>query len=101
MEGNGADTLREYIGESENCVVCTGAGISTKSGIPDFRSPSGGWTKNQPIYFQEFIDSLTAAERRLWRFPRPGHPYYTEQTLALLEEQYPGWDSAEYRQQMG
>jgi len=56
--------------------------------------------RHTPV-FQEFIGSLTAAERRLWRFPPPGHPYYTEQTLALLEEQYPGWDSAEYRQPMG
>jgi ectoine hydroxylase-related dioxygenase (phytanoyl-CoA dioxygenase family) len=47
--------------------------------------------------FQQFIGSLTAAQRRLWRFPPAGHPYYTEQTLKLLEEQYPGWNSDEYR----
>lgn len=46
--------------------------------------------------FQEFIGSLTAEQRELWRFPPAGHPYYTEQTLALLEKQYPGWDSSEY-----
>ena len=50
--------------------------------------------------FQEFIGGLTAAQRQLWRFPPAGHPYYTEQTLALLEEQYPGWDSDEYRRAM-
>ncbi|MEE2658838.1 MAG: phytanoyl-CoA dioxygenase family protein [Candidatus Latescibacterota bacterium] len=47
--------------------------------------------------FQRFIGSLSASQRELWRFPSAGHPYYTEQTLALLEEQYPGWDSSEYR----
>ena len=47
--------------------------------------------------FQEFIGGLTAKQRELWRFPAAGHPYYTEQTLALLEEQYPGWNSDEYR----
>jgi hypothetical protein len=47
--------------------------------------------------FQQFIGGLTANERELWRFPPAGHPYYTEQTLALLEEQYPGWDSEAYR----
>ena len=52
--------------------------------------------KSAPV-FSEFIGSLTAQERELWRFPAAGHPYYTEQTLALLEEQYPGWDSEEYR----
>ena len=50
--------------------------------------------------FQEFIGGLTAAQRELWRFPPAGHPYYTEQTLALLEEQYPGWNSDEYRRAM-
>jgi len=47
--------------------------------------------------FQEFIGGLTAKQRELWRFPAAGHPYYTELTLALLEEQYPGWNSDEYR----
>ena len=52
--------------------------------------------KGAPV-FQEFIGGLTAAQRQLWRFPTAGHPYYTEQTLALLTEQYPGWNSDEYR----
>ena len=55
--------------------------------------------KGAPV-FQEFIGGLTAAQRELWRFPPAGHPYYTEQTLALLEEQYPGWNSDEYRRAM-
>ena len=53
---------------------------------------------NAAPVFQEFIGSLTAEQRRLWRFPTAGHPYYTEQTLKILEEQYPGWNSNEYRQ---
>ena len=55
--------------------------------------------KGAPV-FQEFIGSLTAEQRQLWRFLPAGHAYYTEQTLALLEEQYPGWNSAEYRAAM-
>lgn len=43
-------------------------------------------------HFREFIGSITARERELFRFPPAGHPYYTEQTLAALEEQYPGWN---------
>ena len=43
--------------------------------------------------FQELISSLTPCERKLFRFPPPGHPYYTEDTLILLEEKYPGWDT--------
>ena len=41
-------------------VVFTGAGISTESGIPDFRSPGGVWSRMKPIYFQEFVASETA-----------------------------------------
>ena len=43
-------------------------------------------------HFRDFIGSITAKERELFRFPPAGHPYYTEQTLAALEEQYPGWN---------
>lgn len=43
--------------------------------------------------FQELIGSCTAAERRVFRFPPPGHPYYTPQTLAALEALYPGWNA--------
>jgi len=50
--------------------------------------------------FQQFIGGLTAEQRELWRFPPAGHPYYTAQTLALLEQQYAGWNSDEYRAAM-
>ncbi|MCC6717288.1 MAG: Sir2 family NAD-dependent protein deacetylase [Acetobacteraceae bacterium] len=45
---------------AERVVVFTGAGISTESGIPDFRSPGGVWTRMKPIYFQEFVASESA-----------------------------------------
>lgn len=46
--------------------------------------------------FHQFVGSLTAKQREIYRFPPAGHPYYTPATLALLEKQYPGWDSSEY-----
>ena len=66
MTGDLADTLRDFLEECQRCVVFTGAGVSTDSGIPDFRSPGGVWTKNQPIYFQDFIDSEDS-RREAWR----------------------------------
>jgi NAD-dependent deacetylase len=57
------------IAKAENIVVFTGAGISTESGIPDFRSPGGFWTKFDPEDFT--IDKfLTNPEtrRKQWRF---------------------------------
>ena len=49
--------LSQYINEAKNIVIFTGAGISTDSGIPDFRGPQGVWKTNTPIYFQDFIGS--------------------------------------------
>jgi len=44
--GANADTVRSWVREAERVVVLTGAGISTDSGIPDFRGPQGLWTRN-------------------------------------------------------
>lgn len=54
------------IEEARRVVVFTGAGISTESGIPDFRSPGGVWSKMKPIYFQEFVDD-PIKRREAWR----------------------------------
>jgi NAD-dependent deacetylase len=54
------------IENARRAVVFTGAGISTESGIPDFRSPGGVWTRYRPIYFQEFLMD-EEARRETWR----------------------------------
>ena len=64
--GAGIEQLRRMIAESHRVVVFTGAGISTESGIPDFRSPGGVWDKYQPIYFQDFLSS-NEMRRESWR----------------------------------
>lgn len=57
-------------------VVFTGAGISTESGIPDFRSPGGVWSKMKPIYFQEFV-SDPAKRREAWERAFSGRAGWT------------------------
>ena len=49
--------LARLIADARRMVVFTGAGISTESGVPDFRSPGGVWSRMKPIYFQEFVAS--------------------------------------------
>ena len=66
MDTDPKDAFNALMAESRNTVIFTGAGISTESGIPDFRSPTGVWTQNKPIPFQDF---MTSKEARLetWR----------------------------------
>jgi NAD-dependent deacetylase len=51
------EELSRLIDQARNVVVFTGAGISTESGVPDFRSPGGVWSRMKPIYFQDFVAS--------------------------------------------
>jgi len=60
------EQLGELIAGSRRAVGFTGAGISTESGIPDFRSPGGLWTENRPIPFDEFVSSREA-RNEAWR----------------------------------
>lgn len=55
-----AKALKDALLSARNVVVLTGAGISTESGIPDFRSPGGIWSRMQPITFQDFVASEEA-----------------------------------------
>ncbi len=59
-------SLETLLEECTRAVVFTGAGISTESGIPDFRSPGGIWSKFAPVYFQDFVAS-EEARREAWR----------------------------------
>jgi NAD-dependent deacetylase len=80
-------TVQEFAAKirgSDAIVVFTGAGISTESGIPDFRSPGGLWTRYRPVTFQEYLSSeaarVEAWQRRLENYeayknatPNVGH----------------------------
>ncbi len=51
------ERLSELLAAARQVVVFTGAGMSTESGIPDFRSPGGVWSRMKPIYFDAFVES--------------------------------------------
>ncbi len=60
------DRLREQFAAADCILPFTGAGISTECGIPDFRSPGGLWSKNQPIPFDAFVASQEMRDEA-WR----------------------------------
>lgn len=59
-------TLQEMIQEARIVAGFTGAGVSTESGVPDFRSPNSPWMRNKPIPFEHFVQSAEA-RREAWR----------------------------------
>ncbi len=61
--------LRTELQAAQRILVFTGAGISTESGIPDFRSPGGVWDRHQPIRFEDFLRSEDM-RRESWRRKR-------------------------------
>lgn len=63
---NDVDALAALLADAERILVFTGAGMSTASGIPDYRGPQGVWNTRRPVYYQDF---MTSAEARItyWR----------------------------------
>src|SRR6516165_11261161 len=64
--GSAIARLADIVHAAGMIVPFTGAGISTECGIPDFRSPGGLWSRNQPISFEEFISSQQQRDEA-WR----------------------------------
>jgi NAD-dependent deacetylase len=87
-----AARLAGLIREAQPCVVLTGAGISTESGIPDFRSPTGLWAHFDPFEYGS-IEAFRSDPEKVWRFYAPrfsmltsAEPNAAHLALAELEE---------------
>jgi NAD-dependent deacetylase len=85
--------VREWVSAAERIVVLTGAGISTDSGIPDFRGPQGVWTKNPAAEKMATLQHYVAdpeVRKRAWKsrldtFARQAEPNIGHRTLVELE----------------
>jgi NAD-dependent deacetylase len=82
-----------WLAEARRGVAFTGAGISTESGIPDFRSPGGVWSRNRPVYFDEY---LASGEARLeyWRQKCEAHAAFASARPNDGHEVLARWESA-------
>jgi NAD-dependent deacetylase len=76
MTEEDVSALARLVADARRIAIFTGAGISTESGIPDFRSPGGVWTRLAPIDFADFVAS-EEARREAWR-----RRFALEETLA-------------------
>ena len=74
---NTGTELTQLLNASQRVLIFTGAGISTGSGIPDYRGPQGVWQKRRPIYYQEFMRSH-ASRVEYWDFKLEGYAAYRD-----------------------
>ncbi|RMG39317.1 MAG: NAD-dependent protein deacylase [Planctomycetota bacterium] len=85
------DRIAEWIRGARFGVALTGAGISTDSGIPDFRSPGGVWSRSRPVYFDEFLSS-ERARREYWRQKAEAHDDIVRAQPNIVHRSLADWE---------
>lgn len=84
--------LLAFLRRQQRLLVLTGAGISTDSGIPDYRDANGAWKRQQPVQYQDFLNSPYARQRYWargmvgWQHFQSARPNTTHQALVHLEQ---------------
>src|SRR5712671_2362718 len=73
--GTETNRLVELLRQAKRILVFSGAGISTGSGIPDFRGPDGVWKRRRPVYYDDFLRS-EAARIAHWDYKLEGWPAF-------------------------
>ena len=79
QQSNPIETLSEWIAQAKRIIVFTGAGVSTESGIPDFRSAGGLWDRYDPdeFRFRRFLES-EEARRKYWKMHTEIYELFTK-----------------------
>lgn len=88
-----ANRVAEWLAQAERAVVFTGAGTSTESGIPDFRSPGGIWTKFRTVYYDEFMASA-GARHEYWQQKSLGHREFADAQPNAGHELIAEWEKS-------
>jgi NAD-dependent deacetylase len=89
---NDLKKIAAMLSQATSAVAFTGAGISTESGIPDFRSPGGVWAKNRTIYFDEFLRS-PEARYEYWRQKSEAHRDFSNAEPNLAHQTLANWEA--------
>ena len=85
--------IAQWLSQTSSAVAFTGAGISTESGIPDFRSPQGVWATNQPVYFDQFLASPDS-RYEYWRQKAVAHRDFADSAPNVGHEVLAKWEAA-------
>jgi len=85
--------LAGFIHAHPRLFVLTGAGISTGSGIPDYRDKNGDWKRPAPVQYRDFVDKLSA-RRRYWARSLVGWPWFRQARPNLCHQTLAHWEAA-------
>jgi len=91
VPGSDVSQIAGWLETARHAVVLTGAGMSTESGIPDFRSPGGVWATSQPVLFDQFLASAEA-RHEYWRQKALAHEGFAEARPNVGHATLAGWE---------